>query len=322
MKTILTGLQPSGKLHIGNYFGSIKQILDLQNNNDNNLFLFVASYHALTTVKNRNDLKNYIKESTLDLLALGIDYEKSTFFIQSDVPQVLELSLLLSNITSMGLLERSHAYKDKITKGIQANHGLFSYPILMAADILLYNADIVPVGKDQIQHLEITRDIVKSFNSSYGNNILKEPKELINDYAIINGIDGKKMSKSYKNTIDIFNSPNIIKKQVNSIITTSTPIDEIKDFEYCQIFNLAKLFMNTNELENLKDKYLTPGFGYGHFKKDLLDSINKYFEPFKEKRIHLEENPKFVKEIMEIGKNKASKEAEKNLNKIKDIVGL
>lgn len=278
MKRILTGLQPSGILHIGNYFGAIKPILDLQKEEDNELFLFIANYHALTTIKDPVLLKKYTFEMFKDLLALGINPNKTTFFVQSSVPEVLELNLLLSNIASLGLLERSHAYKDKINNGIKVNHGLFSYPILMASDILLYDADIVPVGKDQIQHIEIAKDLATSFNQTYGKGILKTPSFLVNEnVSVIPGIDGRKMSKSYSNTISIFNNKEIL-KQIKKITTDSTPIEEIKDFNNCIIYQLASLFLNEIELNELEKLYLTPGYGYGHFKQYLNDIILKYFK--------------------------------------------
>lgn len=320
MSTILSGIQPSGTLHIGNYFGMIKQMLNLQKNND--LYLFIANYHSLTSIKNKENLINYTNNAILDLLALGIDFEKTTFFKQSDVSEVLELNLILSNITPLGLLERSHAFKDKISKGLVSNHGLYSYPILMASDILLYDTEIVPVGKDQIQHIEMTRDIAKVFNNTYGN-VFKMPKELIDEnLAIVPGTNGDKMSKSYGNTIDIFTNEKTLKKQINSIVTDSKSIDDIKDFNNCNIYKLCELFMNITELEELKLKYNTKGFGYGHFKIDLNKKITEYFEPFKEKREYFLNHPKEVKEIMDFGKNKAKIKAQIKLNEVKELIGL
>ena len=300
---ILSGIQPSGTIHIGNYFGMIKKMVESQN--DGELFAFIASYHALTSVKDKEFLEKNIFEAAVNFLALGMDPEKSTFWVQHDVKEVLELYWLLSNHTSMGLLERAHSYKDKTTRGIQANHGLFSYPVLMAADILLFDSNIVPVGKDQIQHVEMTRDIATSFNHTYGN-ILVLPESKVDEVvATVPGTDGAKMSKSYNNTIDMFGPAKTIKKQVMGIVTDSKELDEPKEWENCNIYTLSKLFMNENELASLRQRYATPGEGYGHFKMTLLEKINAHFEPYAQKREHLLNNPKEVKDILADGASKA-----------------
>ena len=318
---ILSGIQPSGTIHIGNYFGMVKKMIESQN--DGELFAFIASYHALTTVKEKEVLEKNTFEAAVNFLALGMDPEKSTFWVQHHVKEVLELYWLLSNHTSMGLLERAHSYKDKTSRGIQANHGLFSYPVLMAADILLFDSNIVPVGKDQIQHVEMTRDIATSFNHAYKQELFVMPESKVNEeLATVPGTDGAKMSKSYGNTIDMFNTKKKIKKQVMGIVTDSRELDEVKNHENCNIYKLSELFMNEDELKDLQNRYATPGEGYGHFKLSLFDKINEHFAPYQEKREHLLANPKEVHEILAYGASKASKIAAEKMRVIRDAVGL
>ncbi|GGD32099.1 tryptophan--tRNA ligase [Malaciobacter pacificus] len=318
---ILSGIQPSGTIHIGNYFGMIKPMIESQDDGD--LFAFIASYHALTSVKEKEVLEQNTFEAAVNFLALGMDPEKSTFWVQHHVKEVLELYWLLSNHTSMGLLERAHSYKDKTARGIQANHGLFSYPVLMAADILLFDSNIVPVGKDQIQHVEMTRDIANSFNHAYGKEVFVMPESKVDDnVATVPGTDGAKMSKSYNNTIDMFNTKKKIKKQVMGIVTDSKELDEPKEWENCNIYKLCELFMNDNELQQLQQRYATPGEGYGHFKLTLLDKINEHFEPYVQKREHFLNNPKEVHDILAFGADKARKIASAKMEIIRDAVGL
>lgn len=322
MKRVLTGLQPSGTLHLGNYFGAIKPILELQNDDSKDLFLFIASYHALTTVKDREILRKNISNSIIDLLSLGVNPNKITFFNQSDVKEVLELNLILSNLVPLPHLERAHAYKDKVAKGISSNHGLFSYPILMASDILLYDTDIVPVGKDQIQHVQITRDIAIMFNETYGKYFKLPEFQVKEDVAVVPGIDGKKMSKSYNNFIPIFSSHKDLKKKISSIITNSTPMEEVKDFNNCNVFALCSLFMNELELVELKKLYNTPGYGFGHFKEILYTKMTTYFGEFYENRIIYEKNPDLISDIMNTGKNKAKEISSKKIEEIRNLIGL
>jgi len=317
---ILSGIQPSGTIHIGNYFGMIKKMIESQN--DGELFAFIASYHALTSVKDKEFLQKNIFEAAVNFLSLGMDPEKSTFWVQSDVPEVLELYWILSNHTPMGLLERAHSYKDKVAKGIASNHGLFSYPVLMAADILLFDSDIVPVGKDQIQHVEMTRDIAQTFNNTYGD-ILTIPQHKIDEVVqSVPGTDGAKMSKSYGNTIDMFGTKKGLKKQVMKIVTDSTELDQPKQWQNCNVYTLCKLFMTDDELIQLQKRYATPGEGYGHFKLTLLDKINEHFAPYQERREHYLNNPDEVKEILAFGASKARKIAQEKLKIIRDAVGL
>jgi tryptophanyl-tRNA synthetase len=298
----------------------IKKMIESQDKGE--LFAFIASYHALTSVKDKEFLKQNTLEAAVNFLSLGMDPEKSTFWVQSDVPEVLELYWILSNHTPMGLLERAHSYKDKTSKGIGANHGLFSYPVLMAADILLFDSNIVPVGKDQIQHVEMTRDIANTFNNTYGD-ILTMPKALIDDdVKSVPGTDGAKMSKSYGNTIDMFGTKKSLKKQVMKIVTDTKELDEPKPYENCNVYKLCELFMCEDELIELQKRYATPGEGYGHFKLTLLDKINEHFAPYVDKREHYMNNPAEVKEILAYGASKARKIAQEKIKIIRDVVGL
>ncbi|HIP02505.1 MAG TPA: tryptophan--tRNA ligase, partial [Campylobacterales bacterium] len=247
---VFTGIQPSGTLHIANYFGSIKQMVGLQEENE--LFMFIADYHALTSLKDPKALRENTMDVAISYLSLGIDPSKTTMWVQSDVKEVLELYWILSAYTPMGLLERAHSYKDKVAKGILANHALFSYPVLMAADILLYDAQIVPVGKDQIQHVEITRDIAIKFNNDHGEIFTLPEFKVDESVASVPGIDGAKMSKSYGNTIDIFMTEKALKKQIGKIVTESVAMEEAKEYKDCNVFALSTLFMDDNELEDLK----------------------------------------------------------------------
>ena len=317
---VLTGIQPSGALHIGNYFGAIKQMKDLQNSSD--LFIFIANYHALTSSKDGSDLQSNTLDAAINFLSLGIDPNKSTFWLQSDVKEVLELYWILSTQTPMGLLERAHSYKDKVAKGIPANHALFSYPVLMAADILLYDSQIVPVGKDQIQHVEITRDIAIKFNNKYGD-ILTIPEFKVDEIvATVPGIDGAKMSKSYGNTIDIFCSEKQLKKTTGKIVTNSTPLEEPKDYETCNVFALAKLFLDSDQIQDLEQRYKKGGEGYGHFKMYLKELIWDYFKDAREKREYYLAHMDEVREILNIGADKARTIAKAKMEIIREKVGV
>ena len=319
-KRVLSGIQPSGKLHLGNYFGMMSRMINYQDEND--LFCFIVNYHALTTIQNKAELEKNTINAALDFLALGMNPEKSTFWVQSDVPQVTELTWLLSNMAGVGLMERSTSYKDKIDKGLSPHMGLFSYPILMAADILLYGSEIVPVGKDQKQHLEITRDIAIRFNRIYGKDILVIPSPDINeDTMLVPGIDGQKMSKSYANTIPIFADEKLIKKSVMSITTDSAGIDEPKDKD-SPLFKIYSLFLNSEEKNILSDRYDTPGLKYGDVKKELLSRIIEYFSPYREKREYLSKNIDQVQSLLDLGRDKASKVADEYIKKIRDAMGL
>jgi len=317
---VLTGIQPSGDLHIGNYFGSIKQMVDAQTENET--FAFIANYHAMTSVSDGKRLAELTMQSATDFLALGIDPQKSTFWVQSDVKEVLELYWVLSSFTPMGLLERAHSYKDKTAKGIAANHSLFSYPVLMAADILLYQPDIVPVGKDQIQHVEIARDIAIKFNNEYGE-IFKLPEYKIEaNVATVPGTDGQKMSKSYNNTVNIFSEEKKQLKTIKKIVTEAVPLEEPKEYENCNVYNMAKLFLNKNECKELQERYKRGGEGHGHFKLYLHDVIWEYFRPYREKRQYYATHQDEVREILIRGAHKAKEIATPTIEKVRAVTGI
>ena len=316
----LSGIQPSGILHIGNYFGAIKQFVEMQNEYEG--FYFLANYHALTSSPKGKELKKNTLDVILDYLALGLNPEKSTLFLQSDVPEHVELAWILSNVTPMGLIERAHSYKDKVSKGIKPNMGLFTYPILMASDILIYDPDVVPVGKDQKQHLEITRDIAIKFNETYGKEIFKLPQDrILEDVAVVPGTDGDKMSKSYGNVINMFAPAKEIKKQIMNIVTDSTPLEEPKNPDN-NIVKLYSLFASSAETEILKEKFLAGNFGYGHAKNELFDKFMDYFGPYRQKREELLNNMDYVYEILRNGAKKARSVASGKLEIVRDIVGL
>ncbi|HEY5621600.1 MAG TPA: tryptophan--tRNA ligase, partial [Pontiella sp.] len=279
---ILSGIQPSGKLHIGNYFGMMKPAIELQEQGE--AYLFIANYHALTTVHDGDALRQMTMDVALDFLAAGIDPKKTAFYRQSDLPEVNELAWILSTLTPMGLLERCHSYKDKVAKGIAASHGLFAYPVLMAADILAVNANVVPVGRDQKQHVEVTRDLAIKFNNTFGE-VFTVPEPSIREHvAVVPGIDGQKMSKSYDNTIEIFAEGKPLKKRVMSVVTDSKELEDPKDPETCNVFALYKLLSTEEEQVDLAERYRAGGLGYGHAKTELLEKINEHFAPMREKR--------------------------------------
>ncbi len=320
MMRILTGLQPSGKLHLGNYFGAIRKILDYQSSSD--LFLFIANLHALTTYSNKKNLEEYSLECAIDLLALGVDPQKTVFWIQSDVPQVTELTWYLSQCITVPQLQLAHSFKDKVNKGFTPGAGLFTYPILMASDILLFSAEKVPVGKDQKQHLEFARDIAERFNALFGPLLHLPEPDIEERTAIVPGIDGAKMSKSYGNTIDFFGTEKEIKKQVMAIQSDSKSIEEPKDPNSSFIFQIHSLFLTESEKETLKEKYEKGGVGYGDLKKDLLSKVLDHFSPFREKRSQLTQNLDYVRDVLRAGKSKATEIAETKLNEIRKSIGL
>ena len=316
----LSGIQPSGILHIGNYFGAIKQFVDFQDKYEG--FYFLANYHALTSSPDGETLKKNTINALLDYLALGLNPEKSVIFLQSDVPEHTELAWIFANVTPMGLLERAHSYKDKTAKGIKPNVGLFTYPVLMAADILMYEPDIVPVGKDQKQHLEITRDIAIKFNETYGKEVFKLPQEkIVENLAVVPGIDGDKMSKSYGNVINMFIPKKEIKKQIMSIVTDSTPLEEPKNPDN-NITKLYALFSTEAEVEEMRQKFLAGNYGYGHGKNELFDKFMDYFTPFREKREQLEKNMDYVYDILKDGALKARSVASKKMEEVRSVAGL
>ncbi len=334
-KRILSGVQPSGKLHLGNYFGAIRQHIALQNEAE--CFYFIADYHALTTLEEAtrrrldrekikpSDRADTLRENTrdvaLDYLALGLDPDKAAFFRQSDVPEVAELAWILSTVTNMGLLERAVSYKEKIDKGIDASVGLFYYPILMAADILIYRSHLVPVGKDQVQHVEMTRDMAEKFNRAFGE-IFPIPDYCLDRESKVPGIDGQKMSKSYNNTIDLFAEGKPLQKTVMSIVTDSTPVEAPKDPERCNVFALYSLFAAEEERAVLAARYRAGGMGYGEAKKLLLEKINTYFAPARERRKHLAAHPEEVEAVLQRGAQRARAEARQTMALVRQAVGM
>lgn len=304
MKRVLSGVQPSGKLHIGNYFGMMKPALALQA--DHEVFLFIADYHALTTVHDAAVMRENVRDVALDFLACGLDPEKTVFYRQSDVPEVHELAWLLSVVCPMGLLERAHSFKDKTARGFDASHALFAYPVLMAADILCVNADVVPVGKDQKQHLEIARDLAGKFNRLTGREVFKFPDPMIRDeVAVVPGIDGQKMSKSYGNTIEIFGNAKSVRKTIMKVVTDSTPLEDPKDPDTCNVFALYRLFASAEETEAMAARYRAGGMGYGEAKKALAEQFELHFAAFREKRAALEAHPQQVEAVLQAGAARA-----------------
>lgn len=324
MKTpmrILTGLQPSGKLHIGNYFGAMEPAVRLQEEGE--AFYFIADYHAMTSTGNPADLRENVKELAIDFLACGLDPAKAFFFRQSDVPEVNELAWILSTVCPMGLLERCHSYKDKIAKGLSANHALFAYPVLMAADILLYDANLVPVGEDQKQHLEVTRDLVGKVNDQFGEGTLVLPEARIRDeVAKVPGLDGQKMSKSYHNTIPLFGPQKKMRKLVMKIETDSTPVEAPKPTENSIILDLYRFFANEGDQAQMKADFEAGGFGYGDLKQRLFDAYWDHFAPMRERREELADDGAFVEKVLADGAARAREEADKVLTRVRQAVGL
>ena len=303
---ILSGVQPSGNLHIGNYFGAIRQFVRMQGEPDAECYYFVANMHAMTTIHDGAELREKSFMVALDFLALGLDPARSVIYLQSDVPEVTELAWMLSSVTPMGLLQRGHSFKDKVAKGIGANHGLFAYPVLMAADILIVRADKVPVGKDQKQHLEMTRDIAAAFNQAYGADLLKVPDELIlPEVAVVPGVDGQKMSKSYGNTLEIFAPENELKKRVMSIVTDSTPVAEPKPTRGNTLYALLKLFTPPEEWPATKRLFTEGGTGYGDLKKRLLGLLLDAFRDARARREGLLRDRGHVESVLRSGRDRA-----------------
>lgn len=317
---ILSGIQPSGDLHLGNYFGMMKPMIKAQE--EGQLFCFIVNYHALTTVRDGKELRQGTLDAALDFLTLGLDPDRSIFWVQGDVPEVVELSWILSCVTSMGLLERCTSYKDKIARGIVPNHGLFAYPVLMAADILLYQAHVIPVGKDQKQHVEVTRDIAERFNAHYGDTFVLPKPRIDPDVALVPGLDGQKMSKSYDNTLEIFSDEQTLRKKIMRVVTDSKSVEEPKDPENNTLFLLYKLFANPEEIQELERMFLAGGTGYGTVKEMLFEKILDHFKPYWEKRAALAQDRAAVEKILLEGAEKARYLANKTLSKVKRKTGL
>jgi len=320
-KTILSGIQPSGKLHIGNYFGAMRQHIRMQEEGD--AFYFLANYHSLTSISDGKQLEKFSLDVVLDYLALGLDPEKCTFFAQSDVPQTTELAWILGTVTPVSLMEKGVSYKDKVAQGLSPNIGLFTYPILQAADILIYHSDLVPVGEDQKQNIEICRDLAAKLNHAYDEDLLVIPEEyIVKSVAIVPGVDGRKMSKSYGNTIGIFDEGKALKKKVMSIQTDSTPLEDPKDPGTCNVFALIKLFADKEKQNEIAEKYKNGGYGYGHAKKELLGLINDYFAEAREQRKELAKKPDYVRDVLREGGKKARERAETVMEPVRSATGL
>ncbi len=317
---VLSGIQPSGSLHLGNFFGMMNKMIAYQEQQE--LFCFIANYHAMTSLADGKQLATGTLEAAANFIALGMDPEKSTFWVQSDVPEVQELTWILSNFTPMGLLERCHSFKDKVTQGIKPNHGLFAYPVLMTADILLFQSDLVPVGKDQKQHLEVARDIAIKFNNEYGEIFTVPEAEIDEDVATVPGLDGRKMSKSYGNTIDLFLGEKALRKQIMRIVTDPTPVEAAKNPDSCNIFQIYRLFLDRDGVASLRQRYLTPGLRYGDVKQELFETVRDFFAPYAEKRQELLADPDTVRKHLKHGAEKARTVAANTLNKVRKKTGL
>ncbi|MED5331078.1 MAG: tryptophan--tRNA ligase [Planctomycetota bacterium] len=318
---ILSGVQPSGKLHLGNYFGAIRQHIALQEKGE--AFYFIADYHALTTIQDADQHRSLVHDVALDYLALGLDREKATFFRQSDVPEVTELAWFLATVTGMGLLERAHSYKDKVARGIKSKVGLFFYPVLMAADILAYRSDLVPVGKDQVQHIEMAQDMAEHFHHAFGQKVFRRPEaHLAGEAAVVLGTDGQKMSKSYENTIEIFSEGKPLQKAVMSIVTDSRGVDEPKDPDDCPVYQLYCLIAEPEEAEEMASALRGGGYGYGDAKKTLLTAIESRLSEARERRRELESRPDDVEAVLAEGGRRAREEARAVLGEVREAVGM
>jgi tryptophanyl-tRNA synthetase len=317
---ILSGIQPSGVLHIGNYFGMMRPAIDLQKEGET--FYFIADYHALTSVRDPKTLRENSLLVALDFLACGLDPDKGALFRQSDVPQVTELAWILSAVAPMGLLERAHSYKDKLARGLAPTVGLFSYPVLMAADILIYDSDAVPVGKDQKQHIEITRDLAGKINETFGQ-VFKLPEARINPQTqVVPGLDGQKMSKSYGNNIDIFGDEKETRKRVMSIVTDSTPVEAPKDATTSTIVQLYSLFASKDELANMRERFKKGGTGYGDFKKQLFEKLWEYFAPMRKRREEILRDKSYIDSVLSRGAKRANEVAHVVMQRVRAAVGL
>ncbi len=317
----LSGIQPSGRLHLGNYFGAIRQYLKFQDEG-NECFYFIANYHALTSIQDKAELEEITLHVATAYLALGIDPERSVFFLQSDVPQVTELAWILNCICPVSMMEKATSYKDKIARGLPANMGLFDYPVLQAADIIIYDSNVVPVGADQKQHLEMTRDLAIKFNLAFGETLVVPEAYIVPEVAVIPGLDGQKMSKSYDNTIEIFQTPKATKKRCAQIVTDSTPLEKPKDPDKCTVFALLKLLAEPAEIEEIEKKYCSGGYGYGHAKGRLAELINDLFAEARQKYVELEKDPDFVRDVLSEGGRKARQTAETTMTRVRSACGI
>lgn len=321
---VVSGIQPSGRLHIGNYFGALRQHLDLHTQHE--AYYFIVNYHALTSLHDADKMREYTMDVALDYLALGFDPDEAALFIQSDVPEVTELAWIFYNLMPVSRLERGVSYKEKVAQGLNPNAGLLNYPVLQAADILIYGGTQVPVGADQKQHIEITRDLAQRFNNTFCPDddplfTLPEP-HILDDVSVVPGIDGQKMSKSYGNTIGIFDEGKALKKKVMSIVTDSTPLDEPKDPEQCNVFALIKLFAEAERRAEIAEQYRAGGYGYGHAKKELLGLIDDFFAEARARRHELEQRPDYVRDVLREGAKRARQKTEPLMAQVRNATGL
>ena len=317
---VLSGIQSNGKLHLGNYLGAMKQHIKMQDEHE--CFFFIANYHSLTTIQDAKQLAAYTRDVALDYLAVGLDPNRANLFRQSDVPEVTELAWILSTVTGKGLLERATSYKDKTAKGVSASMGLFCYPVLMAADILIYGSDLVPVGQDQVQHIEMAQDMAGYFNNTFGREVLKRPEAKLNEAMIVPGIDGQKMSKSYGNTINLFDPPNVLRKRIMSIKTDSTPVESPKDPDRCNVFALYRLMAQPDEVSALERRYREGGMGYGEAKKLLAQAVDQVLEPARQRREQLARNPDDVEDVLRTAAERARAIAQGVMADVRDACGL
>lgn len=317
---VLSGIQPTGRFHWGNYFGAIRQYIELQATGD--AYYFIADLHALTTVREPGRLRSLVHEAAVDLLALGLDPARATLFVQSDVPEVTELTWLLMTVCPMGLLERCHAYKDKKSRGLPADAGLFAYPVLMSADILAYDATLVPVGEDQVQHIEVCRDLAGSFNHLYGEVFTLPSPRLVAGGGRVPGTDGQKMSKSYQNTIEVFEELPAQKKKIMRITTDSRPVEEPKNPEGDHLFELYSLMASSGDVQQMAELYRRGGFGYGEVKKALVEAANAFFADARARRAELEADPERILAVLADGAARAREQAGRVLARAKQACGL
>ncbi len=321
-RRVLSGIQPSGTLHLGNYFGMMKPALEMQADPDNQCFYFIADYHALTQTPDPELLRKRGREVALDFLACGLDPERTVLFRQSDIAEIMQLTWVLSCLTPLGLLERCHSYKDKVSRGLIPNAGLFNYPILMAADILIYDSHLVPVGRDQKQHLEVTRDLAQKFNHQYGECLLVPEAIIRDETAVVPGLDGQKMSKSYDNYIEIFGDEKAVRKKIMRIKTDSTPVEEPKNPDRCNLFAIYKLFAAPAEIREMRAAYERGGLGYGQVKQAIFEKYREHFAAARQRRLSLAANPEQLEEILRAGAEKARAVAQKVLHRVLTAVGI
>jgi tryptophanyl-tRNA synthetase len=319
---VLSGIQPSGQLHVGNYFGAVRQFLKLQNEG-HECFYFIANYHALTSLQDARRLSELTHHLAAGYLALGIDPDRSVFFCQSDVPQVTELCWLINCVCPVSMMEKGTSYKDKVAKGLAASMGLLGYPVLQAADIVIYDSNLVPVGQDQKQHVEMTRDLAVKFNMTFGKEVLVLPEAyILSEVAVVPGLDGQKMSKSYNNTIEIFTTPKETKKRCAQIVTDSIPLEASKYPERCNVFALLRLFASPEETEAIAGKYRAGGYGYGHAKGRLTELINETFAEARERYAKLLADPDYVRDVLREGGRKAREVAEATMDRVRQAAGI